>query len=51
VTLDELKKARKQELKKYHPDRFAQEPGKIESAKRIVQILGETYDRLVAQLD
>jgi len=50
VSLDELKQARKRELKKYHPDRFAQEPSKIDSAKRISQILGETYERLLKQL-
>jgi len=50
VTLAELKKARNGELKKFHPDRFAQDPGKIASAKRITQILGDTYERLVQQL-
>ena len=49
VTLEELKKARKLELKKYHPDRFAHDPEKMQSANRIVQILGETYERLLAQ--
>lgn len=49
VTLEELKQARKRELKKYHPDRFANDPEKMQSANRIVQILGETYERLLAQ--
>lgn len=48
TTLAALKKARKEELKKYHPDRFHQEPQKAEAAHRIVQILGDTYERLLA---
>ncbi|MDT8446056.1 MAG: J domain-containing protein [bacterium] len=47
VTLEELKKARKEELKKYHPDRFARHPEKSAAAGRIVQILGDTYQRLL----
>lgn len=47
TTLAALKKARKEELKKYHPDRFHRDPKKAEAAHRIVQILGETYERLL----
>jgi DnaJ-domain-containing protein 1 len=44
--LNEIKKARNREMKKYHPDKFTNSPEKKETAKRIVQIYNEAYTRL-----
>jgi hypothetical protein len=46
VSLDTVKKARNREIKKFHPDKFLNEPEKIETAKRILQIYNAAYDRL-----
>lgn len=45
-SLEEIKTARKQEMKKYHPDFFAQEPMKQDIAKQILQIYNNAYERL-----
>lgn len=45
-SLDEVKKARNRELKKFHPDKFATDPEKLETAKEIVQIYNEVFERL-----
>ncbi len=49
-SLDEVKKARNREIKKFHPDKFLQEPEKMETAKRILQIYNAAYDRLEKKL-
>lgn len=50
VTLSELKKVRNQEIKKFHPDKFLNEPEKMETAKRILQIYNAAYERLEPQI-
>ncbi|PCI29498.1 MAG: hypothetical protein COB67_03820 [SAR324 cluster bacterium] len=45
-SLAELKKARNREIKKYHPDRFSNDPEKLKTAQEIMQIYNEVYDRL-----
>ncbi|MCG8337734.1 MAG: J domain-containing protein [Proteobacteria bacterium] len=49
-SLDEVKKARNREIKKFHPDKFLQEPEKMETAKKILQIYNAAYDRLEKKL-
>ena len=44
--LDEVKKARNREVKKYHSDKFMNDPDKLESSKQIMQIFNAAYDRL-----
>lgn len=44
----EVKKARKRESKKYHPDRFANDPDKQATAQKIMQIYNASYERLKA---
>lgn len=44
--LDQLKKARNREVKKYHPDRFQNDPVKQETAKEILQLINTAYERL-----
>jgi DnaJ-domain-containing protein 1 len=46
ASLVEVKKARNREIKKYHPDRFTADMGKLETAKEILQIYNEVYERL-----
>ena len=46
TTFDEIKKARNREIKKFHPDRFMNEPEKMETAKKILQIYNAAYERL-----
>ena len=46
ASLVEVKKARNREIKKYHPDRFTADIGKLETAKEILQIYNEVYERL-----
>jgi len=45
-SLAEIKRARNQEIKKYHPDRFMDDPARIETAKEILQIYNASYARL-----
>jgi len=45
-SLAEIKRARNQEIKKYHPDRFMDDPERIETAKEILQIYNASYERL-----
>jgi len=45
-SLDEVRQIRNRELKKFHPDKYAGEPHKLETAKKIVQIYNAAYDRL-----
>ena len=44
--LADVRRARNREVKKYHPDRFGQNPEKAHTAKEILQILNTAYDRL-----
>ncbi len=44
--LEEVKKARNREAKKYHTDRFTGDPEKEETTKRIMQIYNAAFDRL-----
>ena len=44
--LEEVKKARNREMKKFHPDHFPRESEKAETAKRITQIYNLAYERL-----
>ncbi len=45
-SLAEVKKARNQEIKKYHPDRFLDDPARSKTAKEIMQIYNASYSRL-----
>jgi DnaJ-domain-containing protein 1 len=45
-SLSEVKKARNQEIKKYHPDRYMDDPERVETAKEIMQIYNASYERL-----
>ncbi len=42
----EVRQVRNQEMKKFHPDRYLNQPEKMETAKKIVQIYNAAYDRL-----
>ena len=44
----EVKKARKRESKKYHPDRFMEDPERQATAQKIMQIYNASYERLKA---
>lgn len=50
VTLEEVKKIRNQEIKKFHPDKFLQEPEKLETAKQILQIYNAAFERIKKEL-
>lgn len=45
-SLDEVKKARNREIKKYHSDKFMNDPEKLETSKHIMQIYNAAYARL-----
>ena len=45
-SLEEVREARNREIKKYHSDRFLQDPEKLETSKQIMQIYNAAYDRL-----
>lgn len=45
-SLEEVKKARNAGIRKYHPDRFLDDPSRLETAKRIMQIYNTAYERL-----
>lgn len=42
----EVKKARNREVKKFHSDKFMNDPKKMETSKEIMQIINAAYDRL-----
>jgi DnaJ-domain-containing protein 1 len=50
ISFEQVKKARNQEIKKFHPDKFLSDPEKMETAKQIVQIYNAAYDRLEKSL-
>ncbi len=45
-SLEEVRKARNREIKKYHPDRHMNDPQKRKTAKEILQIYNASYERL-----
>ncbi len=45
-SLEEVKKARNREIKKYHSDRFIDDPEKYKTSKEIMQIYNAAFDRL-----
>lgn len=45
-SLEEVRNARNREIKKFHPDKFMNDPEKIETSKEIMQIFNAAYDRL-----
>ena len=49
--LEEVRQIRNQELKKFHPDKYIDQPEKLETAKQIVQIYNTAYDRLKKHFD
>lgn len=50
VSYAEVKKARNEEIKKFHPDKFLNDPEKMETAKQIVQIYNAAFERLEKSL-
>ncbi len=49
ASMDAVEKAFKKEMLKFHPDRFANEPEKLESATKVSQILSEAYNLIKAE--
>ncbi len=47
-SLEAVRNARNREVKKYHSDRFLNDPEKLETSKEIMQIYNAAYDRLAA---
>lgn len=47
-SLEAVRKARNREIKKYHSDRFVNDPGKYENSKKIMQHYNAAYERLKA---
>lgn len=45
-SLSEVKRARNQEMKKFHSDRFVNDPAKFQTSKEIMQIYNAAYERL-----
>ena len=45
-SLEEVRKARNREIKKYHSDKFMNNPEKLETSKEIMQIYNTAFDRL-----
>ena len=45
-SLDEVRRARNREMKKYHSDRYLDDPEKLETSKEIMQIYNAAYERL-----
>lgn len=43
ASLEQVDKAYKKELRKYHPDRFPTDPQKAETATKVSQIISEAY--------
>ena len=50
-SLGEVKRARNQEIKKYHPDKYLNDPEKLDVAKQIMQIYNGAYERLKERFD
>jgi len=47
-SLADVRAARNQEIKKYHSDKFVNEPDRFETSKEIMQIYNAAFDRLRA---
>ena len=47
-SLDEVRAARNKEIKKYHSDKFVNDPDRLETSKEIMQIYNAAFDRLRA---
>ena len=47
-TWEQVRKARNREIKKYHSDRFVNDPERYRTSKEIMQIYNAAYDRLKA---
>ena len=45
-SLEEVRKARNREIKKYHSDKFMNNQEKLETSKKIMQIYNTAFDRL-----
>jgi DnaJ-domain-containing protein 1 len=45
-SMEQVEKAYKKEIRKYHPDRFATEPEKAKTATKVSQMLSEAYDQI-----
>ncbi len=45
-SLQEVRSARNREIKKYHSDKFINDPKKLKASKEIMQIYNAAYDRL-----
>jgi hypothetical protein len=45
-SLEEVKKARNREIKKFHPDKYIDDPGKYKTSIEIMQIYNAAYERL-----
>ena len=45
---EEVKAARNREIKKYHSDKFVNDPDRFETSKQIMQIYNAAFDRLRA---
>jgi len=46
ASMDAIRQARNREIKKYHSDKFINDPEKLETSKEIMQIYNAAYDRL-----
>jgi curved DNA-binding protein CbpA len=46
--MDDVRRARNREVKKFHSDRFLNDPERLETSKKIMQIYNAAYDRLKA---
>jgi curved DNA-binding protein CbpA len=47
-SLADVRAARNKEIKKYHSDKFVNEPDRFETSKEIMQIYNAAFDRLRA---
>ena len=45
-SMQEVKKARNREMKVFHPDKYLNDPEKMEIANQIVKIYNDAYERL-----
>lgn len=45
-SLEEVKKARNREIRKFHSDKFINDPDKYKTSKEIMQIYNAAYERL-----
>ncbi len=47
-SLDKVRAARNKEIKKYHSDKFVNDPDRFDTSKEIMQIYNAAFDRLRA---